>query len=388
VTRSWPAGLPAAANPEPAHTEPRPGNRNRFWRTTGIVLLAALVGAAAASGAWLIFDDEPGDGSAVTVVERVATEILSPEESGSIAASVARRVLPSIVTVQVSTSDVGTFVPEGSGSGVVLTTDGLLATNQHVVDGAIQVRVVFADGRSYGAEIVGTDALTDLAVLRIEAAGLTAVELGSMDSMSIGDTAIAVGSPLGLDGGPSVTVGVISAFDRRVQTSIDEQLYGMLQTDAPITRGSSGGALVDDRGRLIGITTAIGVSDVGAEGLGFAIPIDLVTRITDDLIDFGEARHAFLGVTGSTFFTQAEDGATIPAGVEVASVFDGTAAALAGVQVGDVIRLVDGEAVTTMEQLVTTIRLFRVDESIDLVILRDGTEQTISVSLMERPEDV
>ncbi|MCJ7726090.1 MAG: S1C family serine protease, partial [Acidimicrobiia bacterium] len=159
-------------------------------------------------------------------------------------------------------------------------------------------------------------------------------------------------------------------------------------TDAPITRGSSGGALVDDHGRLIGITTAIGISDVGAEGLGFAIPIELVRRITDDLIEFGEARHAFLGVTGSTFFTEAADGATIPAGVAVASVFDDTAARLAGVEDGDIILSVDGAPVTTMEQLVTVIRLYRVGETVDIVVDRAGEELAIPVTLLERPEGV
>jgi S1-C subfamily serine protease len=324
----------------------------------------------------------------VTVVERVATEILSPEESGSTAAAVARRVLPSIVTVQISSSDVGAFVPEASGSGVVMSSEGLLITNQHVVAGAEQVRVIFADGRTYDAEIVGTDTLTDLAVIRIDAHGLTPVEIGSTVPMAIGDAAIAIGSPLGLEGGPSVTVGVVSAFERRVRTSIDEELFGMLQTDAPITRGSSGGALVDDAGRLIGITTAIGISDVGAEGLGFAIPVELVTRITDDLVEYGEARHAFLGVEGTTFFSEAGDGASVPSGVEVASVFSGTAASAAGIETGDVIRLVDGSPVTTMEQLVTSIRLYRVGATIEVVVDREGDETTIPVTLMERPEDV
>jgi S1-C subfamily serine protease len=248
--------------------------------------------------------------------------------------------------------------------------------------------VVFADGRTYGGEILGEDALTDLAVIQIQASGLTAIEMGSTESMAIGDTAIAIGSPLGLEGGPSVTVGVISAFGRRVQTSIDEELYGMLQTDAPITRGSSGGALVDSQGRLIAITSAIGISDVGAEGLGFAIPIELVRRITDDLIEFGVARHAFLGVTGSTFFIEATDGATVPAGVAVASVFDDTAAQLAGIEAGDVLISVDDKPVTTMEQLVTVVRLYRVDEAIDIVVERDGEEITILVTLLERPEGV
>jgi S1-C subfamily serine protease len=145
---------------------------------------------------------------------------------------------------------------------------------------------------------------------------------------------------------------------------------------------------VDQNGRLIGITTAIGVSDVGAEGLGFAIPVELVTRITDDLIEYGAARHAFLGVTGSTFFEEADDGATIPAGVAVASVLEETAAAEAGLEAGDVILSVGGKPVTTMEQLVVGIRFFRVDDSVDVVVMRGDDELTIAVTLLERPEGV
>jgi len=386
VARSWTDTPPESPSPMAAHGPPT--HRGRFWRMAGVVTLAALVGAASATGISLILDDTSAESSNVTIVERVATEILSPAESGTTAAAVARVVLPSIVTVQVRSGDVGAFIADGSGSGVVLTTEGLLITNHHVVDEAQQVHVIFADGRTYDAEIVGSDARTDIAVLRITGANLTAIEIGSTTAMAIGDTAIAIGSPLGLAGGPSVTVGVISAFERSVQTGIDDKLFGMLQTDAPITRGSSGGALVDDQGRLIGITTAIGVSDVGAEGLGFAIPIELVTRIADDLIEFGEARHAFLGVSGSTFFTEIEDGATIPAGVAVASVFDDTAAAIAGVETNDIILSVNGAPVMTMEQLVTTIRLYRVDQVVDLVVSRDDAELTISVTLLERPEGV
>lgn len=383
VSRSWAPDardLPAAAPPGGS-----PSGRS-WWRAAGLAVLSALIGAGAAIGVMTFVDENEPAVETPAPTQNIEQVVLTPDESGSRAAAVARKVLPSIVTIEVRSSDVGTFIAEGSGSGVVISEDGLLITNQHVVAGAQQVRVVFADGRMYEAEVVGTDALTDLAVLRIEATGLTAVEIGATRSMEIGDTAIAVGSPLGLEGGPSVTVGVVSAFDRRVQTGAEDELFGMLQTDAPITRGSSGGALVDDEGRLIGITTAIGVSDVGAEGLGFAIPIELVNRITSDLIEFGEARHAFLGVTGTTFFEEDPDGATVPAGVAVASVFDDTAAALAGIEAGDVIRSVGGEPVTTMEQLVVDLRSYRVDETVDVVVERGGETLTLSLTLLERPE--
>lgn len=385
VSRSWAPDhrLPAAS---PA---PEPEKRSGFWRVLGLTAISAVIGAAAAIAVIGVFDDdEPAVEIPAPAVERIEQVVLTPDDGGTRASAVARKVLPSIVTVEVRGSDVGTFIPDGSGSGVVISADGLLVTNQHVVDGAAEVRIIFADGRMYDAEVVGEDALTDLAVLRVDASALTAVEMGATENMEIGDIAIAVGSPLGLEGGPSVTVGVVSAFDRRVQTGVDSELFGMLQTDAPITRGSSGGALVDNQGRLIGITTAIGVSDVGAEGLGFAIPIELVTRITSDLIDFGEARHAFLGVTGSTFFEQEPDGATIPTGVEVAGVIDDTAAALAGIEVGDVIRSVGGDPVTTMEQLVVDLRFYRVDETVNVVVDRSGEQMTLALTLLERPEEL
>ena len=160
----------------------------------------------------------------------------------------------------------------------------------------------------------------------------------------------------------------------------------MIQTDAPITRGSSGGALVDARGRLIGITAAIGISDVGAEGLGFAIPVELMSIVTEQLIARGEADHPFLGIEGQTYFRLEADGSTVPAGVSVGRVIEGTAAAAAGVRPGDVILSVESDSLTTMEQLVVMLRFYRVGEVVDLQIDRAGTPQTIPVTLMERPE--
>lgn len=384
---------PAARPAFPAAVPSREPERGPgMWRTAAVALLAGIVGASVAAAAvwWLLRDEDvaQADRPAMTVVERVETQVVNPEEGVTTASAVARAVLPSIVTVEISETESGDFVADASGSGVVLEANGLLVTNEHVVAGAAAVRVVFADGRIYEAEVIGRDALTDLALLRIEAAGLTPIELRPSDGLEIGDTAIAVGSPLGLSGGPSVTVGVVSAFDRRVRTGIDEELYGMLQTDAPITRGSSGGALVDDRGRLIGITTAIGVSDVGAEGLGFAIPIEMVTRVVDDLRDDGTVEHAFLGITGVTWFEEQADGAEVPSGVVVGTVEDGSAAQAAGLEPGDVILSFDGVDLTTMEQLVVGIRLYRVGDSIDLEVRRDGVPATLTATLGERPEGI
>lgn len=357
-----------------------------FWRSVGVVVASALVGAASASAVFLLRGDTAPLPSAV--VELVETQIITTEFSAAPAAAVALKVLPSIVTVEIGIIDGADFIVTGSGSGVVIDVDGTLVTNEHVVGGAAAVRVVFADGRSYDAEVVGTDSLTDLAVITIDALGLTAIELGTSVDMAIGDPAIAIGSPLGLAGGPSVTVGVLSAFDRRVQVAGDVELFGMLQTDAPITRGSSGGALVDSKGRLIGITSAIGVSDVGAEGLGFAIPVEMMTRITQDILEFGGARHAFLGITGSTHFEIEIDGAVAPAGVAVASVIEDTAADAAGLLVGDIIESVDGQQVTTMNGLVVRLRFYRVGDVAKLQILRNGEIVLLDMELLERPEGV
>ena len=362
---------------------PEPKPRRLGWRYALVGLAAGALGAALASAAILVWFDR---GEPAEVVRTIETRIVDAAGGEVRAAEVARAVLPSIVTVEVRSTSEGAFVAEGSGSGVVLSADGLLVTNEHVVAGAVEVRVIFAGGRTYPATVVGQDAVTDLAVLRIAATGLTPITLGSSEGLEIGDPAIAVGSPLGLEGGPSVTVGVVSAFDRQLRTGVDEFLYGMIQTDAPITRGSSGGALVDARGRLIGITAAIGISDVGAEGLGFAIPVELMSIVTEQLIARGEADHPFLGIEGQTYFRLEADGSTVPAGVSVGKVIEGTAAAAAGVRPGDVILSVEGDSLTTMEQLVVMLRFYRVGEVVDLQIDRAGTPQTIPVTLMERPE--
>jgi S1-C subfamily serine protease len=370
----------------PARAGPAPAPRARAWRTVALVVIAAIVGAASALAVARLLDDEPAP-AGVTILERVETQIVTPEVEVTAVAAVAQRVLPSIVTVEVSQSSGTTFVADASGSGVVYDAAGHVVTNSHVVGGAAQIRVIFSDGRTYPAELIGADPLTDIAVLRVAALGLTPIVIGSSRDRSIGDQAIAVGNPLGLEGGPSVTSGVLSAFNRRVVT-VDSQLFGMLQTDAPITRGSSGGALVDAEGRLIGITTAFGVSDVGAEGLGFAIPVELVTRVADDIIENGAASHAFLGIEGSTHFDERPDGAIAPGGVDVASVIDGTAADLGGLQGGDIILSFDDEPVVTLDGLVISLRFYRVGDSVTVTIVRGAETLDLQVLLLERPEDV
>ena len=241
-----------------------------------------------------------------------------------------------------------------SGSGVVLDADGHVVTNRHVVEAGTSYRVVLSDGRSYAAKLLGEDAATDLAVLKISADDLTPIALGSSDALKIGGTTIAVGSPLGLQGGPSLSVGVLSAIGREVQTDQQTILYGMLQTDAAINEGSSGGALVDEQGHLVGITTAVGVSSVGIEGVGFATPVEIVKRVADELIAKGAATTAGLGISGTTAYRDLSDGGQAPTGVEIGQVQTGAAADKAGLKESDVITHVDGVAVDTMDELVSS----------------------------------
>jgi serine protease Do len=287
----------------------------------------------------------------------------------------------------------GDFARFGSGSGVVFREDGLILTNHHVIDGAsadsTSARVIFQDGRIYGATIMGSDELTDLAVLQIDATGLTAIDFGSTVDLQIGDRAIAVGNPLGLDGGASLTVGVVSAFDREVVVGPESRLFNMLQTDAPITNGSSGGALVNAEGELIGITTAIGVSESGAEGIGFATPVEVVNRISKQIIETGDVAHAFLGVSLRTSFVIQEDGAAVPNGAVVVGFAEGVSAAeQAGLEVDDVIISWNGNDVGIQNDLINGIRASAVGETITLVVDRDGQILTYEVELGERPEGV
>lgn len=298
-------------------------------------------------------------------------------------ATVAARAIPSIVTVQSFDAEARSL---GSGSGVVIRSEGYIVTNDHVIVGADTMKVITSDGLGFPARLVGTDPLMDIAVLKVETRDLVAIEFGAMDGVQAGEPAIAVGNPLGLDGGPSVTAGVISAFNRTLVTDFitGQSLYGLLQTDAPITRGSSGGALLDVEGRLLGITTAIGLSDVGAEGLGFAVPVNLVEGIVTDLMSEGEVRHAFLGIRGSSAFADRDDGAESPLGVTI-SLLEDSAIGAAGAREGDVIVALDGARVKSMPRLVARLREYRAGDPVMVTVDRDGDTVHIHMVLAAYP---
>ncbi len=397
----WPAGPISPPDPVGRALPPpgRPVNSGPPHGRILIPMVSAFLGAVLALAAvvgigWLDASDQSTTSTTSTTALDQASGAVNPAATGTTtlqrreanvdAVAVGEVVIPSIVSVQIGQNGPTGFFEVGSGSGVVFDSQGHIITNDHVASGGSGYQVVFADGRVYEATLVGTDSVTDLAVLKIDADGLIPVEFGSSDDLLVGDPAVAVGNPLGLDGGPSLTVGVVSAFDRRVQTSASDILYGMLQTDAPITQGSSGGALVDQTGKLIGITTAVGVSEIGVEGIGFATPVEIVERVVTELITDGEAETAFLGIVGGTSFDTAVDGAQVPAGVEIQTVEPAGAAAVAGLQAGDVITSFDGRELETMQDLIVSLRRSHVGDAVQLTIERSGSIESIDLVLGER----
>ena len=285
----------------------------------------------------------------ITITETVKEkELIMPRVDSTEVVSVAEIATKTIVQLQVGElNQDDEFISVGGGSGVVIDEEGLIITNHHVIEGTTDVRVIFEDGRMYEATIIGSDRLTDIGVVKIENENLSPINFGNSEAILVGDLAVAIGHPLTLGAAPTVTTGVISALDRRLDVGSESMndavtLFGLIQTDAPITRGSSGGALLNQKGELIGITTAIATADVGAEGLGFAVPINLALGIVEDILDDGKVLHAFLGILGAQYFEVADDGARIFSGVVIEELYgpanDIYAIGKAGALPGDVIK--------------------------------------------------
>jgi S1-C subfamily serine protease len=325
------------------------------------------------------FPDHPLSRAREWANRTISTAQIDPLPGGSSVADVATAVLPSVALVEVSTGQ-----GQGSGSAVVYSADGVLITNNHVVEDAQEVTVVTADSERLQAEVVATDPASDLAVLRVETEQELPVIRFAEEPPKVGETAIAVGSPFGLES--TVTTGIVSATERVVPAP-DAPLVGMLQTDAAINPGNSGGALVNDRGELIGINTAI-LSETGANnGIGFAIPVSTVLAVTEQLLETGEVSYAQLGVIGASvtpsiaerFGLEASEGAIID---EVA---EGSAADEAGVQPDDIVVALGDERITSMDDLFAAVRQLQPGDETVIVVIRDGEELTLPVTLGEAP---
>ena len=272
----------------------------------------------------------------------------------------------------------------GEGSGVIYTSDGYLITNHHVVEDAAEITVVTADRRRFAASLVGSEPRADLAVLRIEATDLPYLQLADSDAAEPGQWVLAVGSPLGLTN--TVTAGIISARGRNLGLFPGlDAIESFLQTDAAVNPGNSGGALVDDRGHLLGINTAIATRTGQYAGYSFAIPVNLVRRIADDIIEFGSYRRAYLGVEISTL-SQADIRRVKPRrteGVIVDAVFPDGSAAAAGLRVNDVIVAVDGRPIRDLPELTELIGRARAGETLKFGVVRNG--KALEVVVLMQP---
>jgi putative serine protease PepD len=373
---------------QPAVDGPRPPGRSRTVLVAGAVALALVSGA---SGGLIVQaldrqgGTEPGTSQAPSAVTPSQDGTGSggggstgaSGSSASDAKAVARAVLPTVVELQVSSAG-----QQGTGSGVVLRSDGYILTNAHVVEGATQITVTLQSGERVDAELVGSDATDDLAVVRVAKTGLQAATVGRSASLAVGQRVIAVGSSFGLEG--SVTEGIVSALHRVVLTGGPGQdssdLIDAIQTDAAINPGNSGGALADDRGRVIGITTAIESSSGANAGVGFAVPIDRAVQVADQLIAGRQVTVSYLGVSGG-----AEDGDG--QGARIQQVSPGGPASDAGLRSGDLVTRLGDRAVRSWEDLVLAIRQVEAGSRVEVRVRRGSAEQTLQVTAGSRPVD-
>ncbi len=300
---------------------------------------------------------------------------------------IAANVGPSVVGIICKTEYMTFFgqrlESSGSGSGIIITSDGYIATNNHVVEGAKSVSVILNTGEEYEAKIVGRDPKTDLAVIKVEATDLAVATLGDSAKCQVGELAVAIGNPLGQELAGTVTVGVISAVNRTIQTSDDGTTMSLLQTDAAINPGNSGGALVNAYGEIIGINS-MKFSGENVEGIGFAIPMNSAKPIISDLISAGYVKgRPLIGISLREISPEIAAINDLPAGLYVAEVAVGGAAEKAGIKAGDIITAVDGKIIETAKQVNEIRDTHKAGDTIKITVNRDGETKTFDVILLE-----
>ena len=345
------------------------------------LLVAAVLGGAVVLGYGAFFGDTPG-----STDPGVASAAPTGEE---LVAGVAAEVEPSVVQVNVSGAQ-GSASGQGLGSGIIYREDGYIVTNNHVVEGAGEVIVAFADGTTEEGEVVGTDPATDVGVIKVDRVGLPAASFGDGRDLSIGQIAVAVGSPSGFQS--TVTSGVVSGVGREVPAALtggrqESALVDLIQTDAAISPGSSGGALADRSGEVIGMNVAyLPPGQTGAESIGFAIPADTVTSVAEQIIETGEATQPFLGVTLSDLNpeTARRFNADTESGALVTGVEPGGPADDAGVREGDVVTALGSEEVRNSGDLLSALRQYRPGDTVEATVTRDGGQNTFELQLGER----
>ncbi|MCH8206202.1 MAG: trypsin-like peptidase domain-containing protein [Chloroflexi bacterium] len=296
------------------------------------------------------------------------------------------KVKPAVATISVESLTRGLFfdfTDEGAGSGMVVRSDGYIVTNFHVIQDASDIKVSLPGGGTYDARVVGQDALTDLAVLKIEADNLTTVSFGDSDSLEVGDWVVAVGNVLALKGGPTVTLGIVSAKGRTLTTDRGT-LYDLLQTDAAINEGNSGGPLINLSGEVVGINTAI-LRD--AQGIGFAISSSVAGPIIDSLIEHGRVVRPLIGLTGADVTASRADqlGLSVDEGIIVTRLSRDGPAFRAGLRVGDVITKLDGIPTPDMARFLSLLWTYDVADVVQIEYISNNQTLETSAELVERP---
>ncbi|MBS5115510.1 MAG: trypsin-like peptidase domain-containing protein [Erysipelotrichaceae bacterium] len=360
--------------------------KNPFYKTTAFILSASLsLSLLGGYGGASIALKQQNSTNTPTLQQSNLTHTNNSASAETLSVSdVANEALKSVVEIRTEsvTSDqyIQQYTSSGAGSGVILSQDGYIATNYHVIDGANTITVRDYDGNEYKATLVGSDEKTDLAVLKIEATGLSPVTFGDSSSLKVGDTAIAIGNPLGELGG-TVTTGIISALDREIQ--INNETMTLLQTNAAINPGNSGGGLFNANGELIGIVNAKSTGEA-VEGLGFAIPSNIAKTIIEDLMSDGYvSNRPYLGVslqdqTNQYGFNKSSTS------VYIASVVANSAASKAGLTSGDQIVSVDGQEVSFASEVKTIINQHSANDTIEITIIRNNQQKTVQVTLGEQ----
>lgn len=368
-------------------------------RKTGVkIFLLGFLGAVVACAlAFGVYSALGKNSSSVTLgSDGSGTNITVTGDDATLAEAVAQKALPSVVNINVYTasqsqaqgfmrsSSTQEYTQSSLGSGVILSGDGYILTNYHVIEGADKLQVV-ASGGKYEAKVVGTDPSSDLAVIKIEASGLPAVEIGSSSDLVTGEWVMAVGSPFGLE--QSVSTGIVSAVSRSsssLYSSESEAIYtNMIQTDAAINPGNSGGALVDKNGKLIGINTLIASTSGSSSGVGFAIPVDYAMKIAEQIIAGQTPSHAQLGVSLTTVNSSVAARYNLPVseGAYVTRVTSNSGASEAGITEGDIITKVGDSKVTSASDLIIAVRSHNPGDMVSVTFNRSGSEQTVDVVL-------
>jgi len=324
------------------------------------------------------------------------TQISLADYSGT-GIAVAKKVQPSIVGIKVEYTVNSIFMNQqgtatAEGSGIIISENGYILTNNHVINSsstssyyeigqANKVTVhLYNDTTEYTATVVGTDEETDLAVIKIDKEGLTAAEIGDSDSVQVGEFSMAIGNPLGMQS--SVTSGIISALNREV-TDSDGKTFKLIQTDAAINSGNSGGALVNSQGQLIGVNT-LKVSATGVEGMGFAIPINSAKPIYEQLIQYNKVKRPYIGIAGRDLDETTAKRNNLVVGIYVASIDEYSAAEKAGIKAGDVIIKADGQSIKTMTELNSIKNTHSIGDTMTVTVNRNGQEKELTLTLQEK----